>query len=224
MINSISFGKRNIQTIERRKKTKDGLQLAEQVLRDTQNRFGRPHSSTYLFTKFLQHQNDPKYNEINDKLYKKARKYSDVLDDTDIKTVDKVLPLHPKESVYYGNCGHCAKAVQNEFWFKHHKHSINVVMNVQKANGSFCNHVFNISNIQKGMDITKPHTWGKETVVTDLWSGIALKSDEAINHIHKIFNVNPFIDKVTYNTMLDFEGSLQKTFLTMNDIDYQSYI
>ena len=113
MIFHITFGKRNIQTIERRPRTKDGLQLAEQVLRDTQNRFGRPHSSTYLFTKFLQHENNPKYKDINEKLYKKGCEYDSVIDHTGVKTVDRVTLAMPKETVYYGNCGHCAKAVQN---------------------------------------------------------------------------------------------------------------
>lgn len=221
MINSVSFGKRSIQTIECRQRAKEGLQLAEQVLRDTQNRFGRPRSSTYLRTKVSHHKNNPKYEQINNKLYNKSLSYDTVISFYDVKTVDRASLTDKKEDVYYGDCGHCTKAVQHEFWFKHHKPSVNVVMNVDRNNKFYCNHAFNISNIQKGMDITKPHTWGKETVVTDLWSGIALKSDDAINYFYKLFNVNPFEDSITFKTMPDFEGSLQKSFLKMNDIEYQ---
>lgn len=223
MINSVSFGKRSVQTIERRQQTKEGLQLAEQVLRDAQNCYGRPKSSSYLITKIYHHKNNPKYNDISAKLHNKAEEYRQVIDYYPNKTV----VLHPissgKVKDIYGDCGECAKAIQQELIFKHNVPSVNVVMEAKTANGRFCNHAFNISNIQKGMDITKPHTWGKETVVTDLWCGIALKSDDAINYYHKFFNLNPFEDNITFKTMPDFEGSLQRTFLKMNDIEYQGF-
>ena len=223
MINSLTFGKRNLATIERRKKSKDGLQLAERVLRDTQNYYGRPKSSTYLVSKIIYHKNNPKYKDVAQKVYNKALEYEEIIYHSGIKTVDRVLLSQPKEPFYYGNCGHCAKAIQHELWFKYKVPSVNVVMEAKTSNSKFCNHAFNVSNIQKGMDITKPHTWGKETVVTDLWSGIALKSDDAINHFYRLFNINPFEDNVTFKTMPDFSNSLQRLFLKENNIEYQGY-
>lgn len=223
MINSISFGKKSTHTIERRQKTKEGLHLAEQVLRDAQNYYGRPMSSTYLVSKIVQHKDNPKYEDIAQKIYKKALEHEEIISHSGIKTIDRIFINSENEPIFYGNCGHCAKAIQHELWFKHQVPSINVQMDVKKANGGFCNHAFNVSNIQKGMDITKPHTWGKETVVTDLWSGIALKSDDAINHFYKIFNVNPFVDSISFKTMPDFAGSLQRSFLQQNNIEYQGY-
>ena len=224
MINQVSFGKRNITTIERRKKTKEGLQLAEQVLRDAQNYYGRPISSTYLVSKIYQNKDNYKFNEIAQKLYKKALEQEEIISHSGIKTIDRI-PINQKdENIFYGNCGHCAKAIQQEFWNKYKVPSINVIIQVKNnGNGHFCHHAFNVSNIQEGMDITKPHSWGKETIVTDLWSGIALKSDDAINHFYKIFNINPFQDSIIFKTMPDFADSLQRYFLKENNIEYQGY-
>ena len=223
MINSVSFGKRSVQTIERRQRTKDGLQLAEQVLRDTQNYYGRPNSSSYLRTKAYNHKNNPEYQNISERIRAKAEEHDYIIDYTDVKKIDTCPTTVEKSGKMYGNCDHCAKAVQLEFLIKHKVPTVNVVMEVKKGNNFFCNHAFNVSNIQRGMDITKPHTWGKETVITDLWSGVALKSDDAINYFYRLFNVNPFEDSVTFKTMPDFEGSLQRQILKMNDIQYQGY-
>ena len=223
MINQVSFGKRCEAVIQRRQVAKNGLQLAEQVLRDTQNYYGRPNSSSYLRTKVYNHKDNPKYQNISERIRAKAEEHDYIIDYTDVKKVDTCLTTTEKTGKMYGNCDHCAKAVQHEFLFKHNVPSVNVIMEVKRGKDFFCNHAFNVSNIQKGMDITKPHTWGKETVITDLWSGIALKSDDAINHFYRLFNVNPFEDTVIFKTLPAPEGSLQRQILKMNDIQYQGY-
>ena len=53
--------------------------------------------------------------------------------------------------------GECAQAIQNEYVFEHNQPTINVVMEIKKANGGFSNHAFN----QSGISPRDPKTWGK---------------------------------------------------------------
>ena len=67
------------------------MHLAEQVLRDAQNYYGRPMSSTYLVSKIVQHKDNPKYEDIAQKIYKKALEHEEIISHSGIKTIDRIL-------------------------------------------------------------------------------------------------------------------------------------
>lgn len=195
-------------TAQLRELTKEGLQRAESLLRSAQNKYGRTNSSTYLQMKIAAHKDNPFFEDVSKRLLIKTKQYRDELTNQPERNVALVLAGKTTPQALLGDCGECAQAIQNEFFVQYGKPSINIVMNIKKANGSFSNHAFNLSNIQKGIDPTKPETWGKQAIVVDMWSGIAKKNDEAIAYLKKLFNVGPY-DKVTFDVMPDSERSLQ---------------
>lgn len=207
---SISFG-RSPKTIERREQTKSGLLMAESVLREARNKYGKPNSASYIEMKTLQHKNDPKYTDILNKLNDNAEEYSESLKYKPYLNINFTIHSGKKDGMkYVGDCGECAQVIQNEFVIKHGKPTVNVVLNANKENGEFCNHAFNLSNMQEGAKIDDPKTWGEQAIITDLWSGIAKKAQDAITYFNQIFMINPKTDEITYEAMPDSENSLQE--------------
>lgn len=211
MITAVTFGKKSINTLQKRYEAKNSLILAEKVLRDTQNKFGRPKSYIYLMQKTVPHKDDLLFCEVCYYAQQKAKKH---------KTHMSVFPfskihyaLFPNKVQSYGDSVECAKVVQKEFWHKHRVPSVNVVMDVKRYPKGKFNHVFNLSNIKPNMDLTDVRSWDKDVVITDLWSGIALKKEDAFEHYHRWFNINPFIDRISFDAMPTGENTLQDKFL-----------
>lgn len=212
MISVVSFGKSQA-TIQRRIETKNGLYNAEEVLRKSQNKYGRPNSSTYIQLKVNSHKDNPKYQEVSKKLRENAERYSEDILYRPYLLVGHSTKGRVKGQILVGNCGECAQAIQNEFFLQKKQLTVNVVMNVRKENGGFYNHAFNLSNIKKGVKANDPKSWGKESIVTDLWSGIAMKSSDAIKYYEDLFSVNPDTDIITFEPMPDSDFSIQNTAL-----------
>lgn len=217
MIKPVTFGKRSINTLQKRYEAKNALICAEKVLRDTQNKFGRPKSYMYLMHKVFNHKDDLLFCEACYNAKNNAEKYKKHMVLFPFSKVNHSY-YFPNKIQSYGDCAECAKVVQKEFWHNHRIPSVNVVMDVKRYPKGKFNHVFNLSNIKPDMDLTDVRSWDKDVVITDLWSGIALKKEDAFEHYHRWFNINPFIDKISFDAMVDWDNSLQYRFLDQYNI------
>lgn len=166
---------------------------AEKVLREAQNIYGRTHSATYLTLKSLQHQDQNKYASVISRMRPKVEQYAE-----DIFFRNYATAAYKEGRNLPGDCGECAKAIQKRF-LKEGTPAINVVMEItQKGENLKSNHMFTLSNISPDADIAKPRTWGKDSVITDLWGGFAKKTQDALGYLQNLFKVNPDVQKVEY--------------------------
>ena len=217
MITAVTFGKRNINTLQKRYEAKNALISAEKVLRDTQNKFGRPKSYMYLMHKVVNHKDDLLFCEACYNAKVKAEEHKKHMALFPLSKINYSYRF-PNKIQSYGDSAECSKVVQKEFWHKHKIPSVNVVMDVKRYPKGKFNHVFNVSNIKEGMDLSDIKTWDKDVIITDLDRGIALKKEDAFEHYHRTFNINPFIDKISFDAMPCVENTLQEKFLMKYNI------
>lgn len=216
MISAVTFGHKSINTLQKRYEAKNSLITAEKVLRETQNKYGRPKSYTYLMHKVFNHRDDLLYAEACYYAKNKALKHKRHMQLFPLSKVNH--SLFPNKVQSYGDCAECAKLIQKELWHKYNRPSVNVVMDVKRYPKGKFNHVFNLSNIKPNMDLSDVRSWDKDVIITDLWSGIALKKEDAFEHYHRTFNINPFIDIISFDAMVDWDNSLQYKFLEQYNI------
>ncbi len=169
------------------------LVQAEKVLREAQNIYGRTHSATYLTLKSFQHKGQDKYASVISRMQPKIEQYAE-----DIFFRNYATAAYNEGRNLSGDCGECAKAVQKRF-LKEAAPAINVVMEItEKDKASKSNHMFTLSNISPDADISKPTTWGKDSVITDLWGGFAKKTQDALEYLQNLFKFNPEVQKIDY--------------------------
>ncbi len=206
----ISFAGRSQATIERREQARKELITAEKMLRFVQEKYGKPKSSSWLQLKRMQNKDNPKFADLSGRLASKADGYDFAITYRPYEHVNNNVSGEKPAKDLVGNCDHCAKTVQLEYLFEHKKPTANIVVNVEKADGKgFCNHVFNVSNLEKGADLKDPKTWGKGAIVTDLWAGIAKPADAALSYYNQLFDIDPAKDKVTFDAF-EPEENVQK--------------
>lgn len=219
---NVSSVSRAQQRIARRIADKNALISAEKILRETQNKYGRTNSATYLELKSAAHNDNPLYSDISKKLRLKAQEYRENLMYQIYRSIAYVQKK-PETEALLGDCGECAQAIQKEFYVKQGTPTVNVVMEVFDKNlegkAPKRNHAFNLSNINSGVQIENPRTWGSGAVVTDLWSGIVKKRDEALEYFKTLFNINPETDDLAFKAMPDTDASLQKAVLRHLNIE-----
>ncbi len=210
------------QRIARRIRDNNALISAEKILREAQNKYGRTNSATYLELKAAKHKGNPLYADVSEKLRRKAGEYRENLMYQIYRSIAYVQKK-PETEALLGDCGECAQAIQKEFYVRQGTPTVNVVMEVFDKNlvGQVPkrNHAFNLSNINPGVQIENPRTWGSGAVITDLWSGIVKKRDDAIDYLKTLFNVNPETDDLVFKAMPDSDISLQKAVLRHLNID-----
>ena len=78
--------------------------------------------------------------------------------------------------------------------------------------------------LSTGLSLAQYGTYSSANIVIALGTSVLLLGfGDAINYFYRLFNVNPFEDSVTFKTLPDSEGSLQRQILKMHDIQYQGY-
>ena len=56
-----------------------------------------------------------------------------------------------------------------------------------KTNKAVENHAFTVIGLDKNADITKPHTWGKNSIIVDAWCNIVKKSQDGLEYMKNLF-------------------------------------
>ena len=166
----------------------EDIKFSQKIVSEFRKEVGRPNSDSYIYIRMLQHQGDPKYAEILQKLkvslYKynaqiyRFRDYFDRLSFKDFSEYAKRLKkLITREKI--GNCGEMNDIVQYEHLNKGvDTHKIHLSIFDKDTCMEIKDHCFLLRGLPKEADLTDPKTWG-EAILVDSWTGSGIV-DQAI--------------------------------------------
>ena len=162
----------------------------------------------------MEHENDPKYENLNKELRKLSRKISNeifnVRESIDFyygpleKFMERKMPLFKSRGV--ANCGEVSSAIL--YYLKQkgedaHKIHIQIKKKLFKKpeNRLFSDHSFVVIGLKKDAKLTDPKTWGNNAVIVDAWNGVVGKAKEVLDQYQRMFKFNPKKEKIIFTCM-----------------------
>lgn len=89
------------------------------------------------------------------------------------------------------NCRECSFVIYDKLkQIGHEPQNIKLDIIDIKTNKPIENHAFTVIGLDKNADITKPHTWGKNSVIVDAWCNIVQKTQDGIEYMKNLFRVD----------------------------------
>lgn len=182
---------------------KQNLCTGEQVLREFKAEIPYFNSNTRINTAIQRHKDNEKYKaliiRLTGKSYLSGFKIQKLRYDYD-KSNNKIEFLEGRiKQEKAANCKECAVLIYNRL-AKRGQEPKNIKLDIVSSEENIKpkNHTFTVIGMDKNADISRPHTWGKNSVIVDGWANIVQKSQEGIEYLKQLFNVNPEKEKCIF--------------------------
>ena len=182
--------------------------LCEEVLKEFKQEFPYLKSSSKIGSQMYRHWDDPKYQGVISRVYKKFEKMQERIYDYQYNrffsrcydSYNHFLEAlkSTMKSKGMANCWEDSVLIHDALNKKGLKpENIEMVVETNIGGG---NHFVSVVGLKKGANIRNPKTWGSKAMMVDGWQGFVMKATDGIEYLKKELAKNQPVIKVYFKS------------------------